>query len=219
MKSSLIIFAKEPEKGKVKTRLEEAFTQKECVELYKAFLKDTLKLVECVKADEKILAYESSGEASYLKGISEGLKMYRQVGSDLGERMHNAFCEASSNGSSKIVIIGSDSPTLSPSLVDEAFEKLEESDIVIGPTSDGGYYLIGLKNPWTGLFKDVEWSTERTLEDTLRNLKEAGKNAYMLSEDHDIDSPEDLKWIISDSDAAKAEHTKKILREIESKGK
>lgn len=212
MKSCLIVFAKEPENGKVKTRLQEIFTEEECSKVYKAFLEDTLDLAAKVQCDSRILAYHSEGEPLYIKEIAGELSLYRQEGKDLGERMFNAFKYFCGDESCKTVIIGSDSPTLPTSYITEAFKQLETNDIVIGPSRDGGYYLIGLKTPFYGLFEGIEWGSNTVLESTLEKAEKARKGAFLLGEWYDIDTVEDIENILKDPDGTSGKVSKELLK-------
>jgi hypothetical protein len=213
MKRCLIIFAKEPEKGKVKTRLlpylSRTFLRDEvlrksrkvrdlsesyCVNLYKVFLKDTIELAKNIQCEIKILAYESGNKnPKYLKKIAHPFKFYKQKGKNLGQRMHNAFKFAIDNGASRMVIIGSDSPNLPPSFIEDAFRKLQRSDIVLGPSLDCGYYLIGLRKPYLALFKGIKWSTNRVFSDTVKNVQTLKKRIAKLDKWYDVD---DLKYFV-----------------------
>lgn len=216
MKRCLIIFAKEPKKGKVKTRLLSVLGKEQCVNLYKAFLKDTIYMAKRVNCEEKVIAYQSNSYPSYLRKISGGFKFYRQKGKDIGKRMYDAFKFAECHRFSKTVIIGSDSPTLKPDFIEAAFRLLDTNDIVLGPAIDGGYYLIGLKNPYPGLFKDVEWSSDKVLEVTLKNAGKKGKKVMLLKKWYDVDDRESLlylkKKLIKDKNTAR--WTRKIVVDL-----
>lgn len=193
MKNCLIVFAKEPKKDKVKTRLQGYLSKTQCVNLYKAFLRDTLALVNKVSCGYKILAYESCGRTPrYLKRIASRCIFYKQEGDDLGERMHNACKFAKKAGASKMVIIGSDSPTLPAASIKKAFGLLGRADVVLGPSLDGGYYLIGLKSPCAGLFKGITWSSPTVFKDTIRNAQKLRKRVALLDRRYDIDEVNDL---------------------------
>jgi len=211
----LIIFCKEPEKGLVKTRLAVELGEEKSLNLYKAFLKDTLDMARSLSVDGKILAYDApSAKPSYLKSIAEDFAFYRQQGEDLGRRMDNAFNYARELGFSHIVIIGSDSPTLPSFFVKEAFESLLTHDVVIGPSRDGGYYLIGIANHIPELFQDVEWSSPHTMEDTVKNLEKLNKKVSYLKPWYDIDTPENLKFledVIREGRVGSATFTRKAL--------
>lgn len=219
MKDCLIIFAKEPKKGKVKTRLQEYLTKNLCLNLYKAFLRDTLALAEKISCEHKILAYDSHGKnPRYLKKIAPWYTFYKQKGECLGERMHNAFIFAKDAGASKIVIIGSDAPTLPASSIKKAFGLLGRADLVLGPSLDGGYYLIGLKSPRAGLFKDIAWSSPAVFKDTLKNARKFKQSVALLDKRYDIDEVKDLLRLKNDLSEIRnrnvARWTRKIMNSV-----
>jgi len=214
MKKNLIIFAKEPEEGKVKTRLSGEFTEKQCVELYKSFLKDTMGIVRNINSDGKMMAYDSEGEPVYIRCLAQDLVLYKQRGRDLGEKMHNAFTFSAEKGFSKTVIIGSDSPDLPAEYVEKAFLRLDENDIVLGPSYDGGYYLIGLKEPCPDLFKDVKWSSISVMEQTLNNAESTGKKVFLLDKWYDIDTRESLEHLKGDPKGSGCVFTRETLNKI-----
>lgn len=212
MSKRLIVFAKEPEAGKVKTRLMGYLTGDQCVALYKAFLMDTVATAKNVICDERILAYDPGGDPSYLRSISEGFELLRQEGDDLGQRMHNAFTYKQGVSPGKTVIIGSDSPTLPAAHIDEAFRHLDRFDMVLGPSFDGGYYLIGLNRPCADLFMGIEWSSKSVKECTLQKAGKLNLSVSLLQKWHDIDLPEDIERLRSDEEGIKARHTKEVLK-------
>ncbi len=193
MKTCLIIFAKEPEAGRVKTRLTGYIDNDKIVDLYKGFIKKTIDMANKIESDRKILAYDYFGEPEFLNSVKDEFSFFEQDGSDLGEKMHNAFLYAERSGSDATVIIGTDSPDLPFEYINDAFLRLSEKDVVIGPAIDGGYYLIGVRKPDPDIFKDVEWSSNKVLGRTLKNIKNAGKVVSLLDEWYDIDTPEDLE--------------------------
>lgn len=193
MKNCLIVFAREPQEGKVKTRLEGYLSKRRCLNLYKALLKDSLEAARGVSCAYRILAYEScGGNPGYLKRAALRYIFYKQKGRSLGERMHNAFKFAKAMGAAKTVIIGSDIPHLSSRAIERAFFLLGRSDLVLGPAIDGGYYLIGLKSPLAGLFKGITWSSSAVFEHTLGKAKRLKKTVALLEEKYDIDDKEAL---------------------------
>ncbi|MEE8360096.1 MAG: TIGR04282 family arsenosugar biosynthesis glycosyltransferase, partial [Candidatus Omnitrophota bacterium] len=214
MKQTLIIFAKEPTKGTVKTRLASCLSQDQRVELYKAFLRDAIDLAKKVKCQERILAYTSDKRPTYIrKAASKGFTLYRQRGKTLGDRMSDAFDLAKANGADKTIIIGSDTPTLVEHFVADGFQNLDQNDVVLGPAEDGGYYLIGLNNPCPGLFKSVEWSTGNVLRQTIDNTKKLKKRLALLDMWYDVDNEEDLacmiRYLSKDSSAESARWTRR----------
>lgn len=192
----LIVFAKEAQRGAVKTRLRSYLSEEQCVNLYKSFLKDTVDIARKINCETRIMAYESNGKSpEFLKKISNDFKFYKQKGKNLGQRLYNAFKFAAKSGSSKTVIIGSDSPDLPKSYINKAFNKLNNSDLVLGPAYDGGYYLIGLREPCKEIFENIKWSSSSVFKQTLEKAKKARKKVAVLGLWHDIDTPQDLKYL------------------------
>ncbi len=206
MKRTLIIFAKEPEKGKVKTRLKKYFSEPQLLNLYKAFLKDTSQIADKVDCEEKILAFAATKKPRYLKQVARDLKLYRQKGRDLGQRMYNAFVHTKDKRAGKTIIIGSDSPTLPAIIINRAFWKLDKCDVVLGPSIDGGYYLIGLKEPCSGLFKGVIWSSDQVLNETRKRARQLNKKVAMLDKWYDVDDSKTLARLIHDLGMKKHRH-------------
>jgi len=199
MKRCLIIFAKEPRKGKVKTRFHKRLSRETCLNLYRAFLKDAVHLAKTADCETRIVAYAAKGKIpAYFKKIAPSFDFYKQRGRNFGRRIHDVFRFASKNKDAKIVIIGSDSPALPPRYIKQAFNKLTRSDLVLGPTHDGGYYLIGLKKPCSGLFRGVKWSTCKTMENTITNARRLNKKVSLLPESYDVDEPESFSYLERD---------------------
>ena len=188
-KKALIIFTRNPELGKCKTRLAASIGDESALEIYKYLLQHTAKLSEKVKADKYVFYSESIKREDIWNATIFNKKL--QQGNDLGERMENAFTELFELGYEKVIIIGSDLLDLSSDDVNEAFDFLNENDTVIGPAKDGGYYLLGMKNMHSKVFKNKEWGTSTVLENTLSDLKDS--TISMLKELNDIDTFEDMK--------------------------
>lgn len=188
-KKALIIFTRNPELGKCKTRLAASIGDESALEIYKYLLQHTAKLSEKVKADKYVFYSESIKREDIWDATIFNKKL--QQGNDLGERMENAFTELFELGYEKVIIIGSDLLDLSSDDVNEAFDFLNENDTVIGPAKDGGYYLLGMKNMHSKVFKNKEWGTSTVLENTLSDLKDS--TISMLKELNDIDTFEDMK--------------------------
>lgn len=195
MNRCLIIFAKEPKKGKVKTRLAGHLSETECLRLYKRFLRNTVFLARNIKCCRRIIAYDADNQnPSFLKKIASDFGFYRQQGKNLGERMLDAF-KTFAITNTKTVIIGSDSPGLPRSYINRAFNELNKKDLVLGPAYDGGYYLIGLKKPQRAIFKGIKWGLSSVFAKTLKNAKKLKKKIAVLDFWHDIDIPQDLKYL------------------------
>ncbi len=191
---ALIIFIKNPERGKVKTRLAATLGDDKALEIYKQLLEHTRTICEQVEAD-RLLYYSNYIERN---DAWEGrlFKKFVQTGDDLGARMQTAFEEVFELGYRKVVIIGSDCADLSTDTITAAFQHLEHHDTVIGPSNDGGYYLLGMRQLFTPVFERKQWSTPSVLEDTRVDIENAGLTCYLLPQLTDIDTEEDYRSIV-----------------------
>lgn len=218
MSRALIVFAKEPAPGTVKTRLRRCFSDRALVRLYKAFVKDTLAIAKGARNTKKYLAFSSAGAPRFLRSVSDGFELIEQKGRALGDRMHNAFTYARENKSEKTVIIGTDSPTLPARVIAKAFRALNRKDIILGPSVDGGYYLIGMKEPHPEIFKGVRWSSASVLKRTLANARTLGASTSLLEQWYDVDDRKGLSRLRNDlkTDKGKsfAKHTRMVLKNI-----
>lgn len=187
----LIVFVKNPVAGQVKTRLAKTVGDERALKVYLDLLERThhitlgLKCSKAVFYSREVVDLDVFEPSIYLK--------YEQEGSDLGERMLNAFQLAFHREYEKVVIIGSDCYELTQLQIEEAFRKLDGSDVVLGPATDGGYYLLGMKQMRQELFIDKPWSTSDLLLDTILELKKSGASYELLGTLSDIDTEEDLK--------------------------
>jgi hypothetical protein len=198
IKRCLIIFAKEPREGRVKTRLLSVLTQKQSLDLCKAFVRDTLDIVRKVKTDQRIVAFDcDEGAPAFLKKMAPDFLMMKQKGRTLGDRLHNAFLSQAGTGK-KIVIIGSDAPTLPAKRIEDAFIKLKKADLGLGPAFDGGYYLVGLEKPRKRLFQGIRWSSSGVLRQTVVKAKKIGLSVGLLKEWYDVDDRKSLTFLMKD---------------------
>ncbi|NND77435.1 MAG: glycosyltransferase [Flavobacteriales bacterium] len=191
----LIIFAKNPEIGNVKTRLAKSIGDENALKVYLKLLEHTHRVADKVNASKKVYFNKVSkiDILDYYKFQKE-----LQRGGDLGEKMRNAFLE--NYDFEKIVLIGSDCLEINEDIIEDAFLALEENDCVIGPANDGGYYLIGSRGErLLPIFRDKEWSTENVLLDTILDLKKHDLSYHLLEELSDIDEEKDLpvEWVKS----------------------
>ncbi|WP_418510974.1 TIGR04282 family arsenosugar biosynthesis glycosyltransferase [Corallibacter sp.] len=186
---ALIIFTRNPELGKCKTRLAKTIGNEAALSIYKHLLRHTAKTASSIKAD-KYVFYSESISSNDLWNDSIFKKRLQQ-GNQLGSRMENAFSELFQLGYKKVLIIGSDLPDLNTETITNAYDKLNENDFVIGPATDGGYYLLGMKSLHQNIFKNKAWSTNSVLKDTLNDLQNS--SVFLLKELNDIDTFEDLK--------------------------
>ncbi|HRH41539.1 MAG TPA: TIGR04282 family arsenosugar biosynthesis glycosyltransferase [Pyrinomonadaceae bacterium] len=188
--------AKVPEAGKVKTRLQPFLTPEQSAKFADCLLQDTIGKAKSLE-NKLIVAYSPPEQWDYFDRF-HNLNLIAQDGKDLGERMFNAFKFAVRKDSDSIVMIGTDSPTLPPTFIEKAFEYLEKTDAVLGKTEDGGFYLIGLRKLDLKIFADVEWSSEKTFEQTKRNLEKLGFSLAELPIWYDVDEPKDLERLKQD---------------------
>ena len=198
MSTSLIIFAKSPIPGKVKTRLTPFIAPTEAAELYQAFITDIVSNAHKLKCEQVTIAYTpSNAETTFHSICGQSVSYFPQNGCDLGERMKNAFMHSFDKGSKRTVIIGTDSPTLPLSYIQKAFDALKEVPVTIGPTLDGGYYLIGLSEQNDALFDGIDWSTSKVFGQTLTRIQAINKQLYVLPPWYDVDTPDNLEFLRS----------------------
>lgn len=188
-KNLIITFTRNPELGKVKSRLAKGIGEKAALEVYITLLEHTESVLAQIDCD-KAVYYSVKVRDNDLWEASIYSK-HQQFGDDLGMRMLNAFKNGFDNNYDKIIIVGSDLYDLAPKHINEAFKALDQNDAVIGPAEDGGYYLLGMKALHTLVFKDKAWGTETVYKDTIKNLLE--RSVYVLETLNDIDYVEDLK--------------------------
>jgi len=191
----LLFFIKNPERGKVKTRLASAVGGEMAVRLYKRFLLEMLSTLNKGTFLFYLCFYPADALEGLRNWLGEDYLYMPQQGEDLGERMKNCFMEALAMNFKRVVLIGSDIPDLPLEFIEEAFRSLNENDAVIGPSLDGGYYLIGFKDKKFSpkVFKGIPWSTERVFEQTMKILGREGLTVHTLQPRRDIDTIEDLK--------------------------
>jgi rSAM/selenodomain-associated transferase 1 len=186
---ALIIFTRNPELGKCKTRLAKTIGDDAALRIYTFLLKHTAKVTSQVKdTDLRVYYSDYIGENDIWDATRYGKHL--QQGADLGARMENAFSETFEAGYNKVLIIGSDLYDLQESDIQESFEALNTCETVIGPASDGGYYLLGLKKVIPSLFKGKHWGTPEVLPATLKDLEPF--TTCFLPEKNDIDRFEDI---------------------------
>ena len=187
---ALLIFTRNPELGKCKTRLAASIGDHAALAVYRHLLSHTSKVVTTLEEVNKFVYFsEHTGDGTIWDPASFQHRL--QVGDDLGERMLNAFQEVFSFGYSKVVIIGSDLYDLTAEDLREAFHELENHKVVLGPAADGGYYLLGMKATKPELFKNKNWGTSTVLEDTLKDLRNT--TTYLLPVRNDVDRYEDIE--------------------------
>nr|WP_232520913.1 TIGR04282 family arsenosugar biosynthesis glycosyltransferase [Allomuricauda nanhaiensis] len=187
----LLILTRNPELGKCKTRLAAKVGDAAALSIYEFLLDRTVSFTKDLDVSKWVFYSESIWENDVWDSKIYAKKL--QIGSDLGQKMANAFEEGFNSGFKKIVIIGSDMYDLSQEELEEAFSKLENHDFVVGPAEDGGYYLLGMTSLKKELFQNKSWGTDTVLSNTLKDLNQ--EDLYMLEEKNDVDHYEDIKDI------------------------
>lgn len=192
---TLIIFSKAPIAGQVKTRLQADIGPEACAVLQERMIKKTLSTALASSAD-RVLLYTSPDSHHPLfqsLGKQPGVSLFRQVGTDLGERMCRAFSKTLKTPAYAL-LIGTDCPALTPTILDQCFEELEQgTDCVLVPALDGGYVLIGMSQAHAEVFAEINWGSEQVLAQTLERIKSLGMSFRFLPALNDIDTLNDLK--------------------------
>ena len=198
------IMAKVPRSGRVKTRLVPPLTHDQASALSGCFLRDVSAAVASAASAgpspriQGVAAYLPIGEERGFDGLLPGdFLLLPQRGADLGERLFQAAVDLLAAGFDGVCLVNSDSPTLPPSLLREAAMALDAPGdrVVLGPASDGGYYLIGLKHAHRRLFEDIAWSTPAVLSQTLERARELSLDVHLLAEWYDVDDAESLRLL------------------------
>jgi len=191
----LVVMAKAPVPGKVKTRLIPRLTPEEAVDLYRCFLQDRIRTIDSLTGVDRAIAFTPADARDMFIPFSQnGIHLFSQKGSNLGERLNNIFVEKLAGGYDAVSIIDSDTPDLPQSTIQESFKRLvsDQADAVFGPCHDGGYYLVGMRKPHPELFDDIAWSTETVLTKTLEKARQLHVKTDLLPWWNDLDTYEDL---------------------------
>lgn len=193
---SLIIFAKLPRPGEVKTRLGNVLGMQEAAAVYERLAQQTLALGDQLRSAgiRVYLFYDPKASEHEMRSwIGHPFEFAQQVGETLGGRMRAAFERTFADGSERSVIVGTDIPDLTVDAIVSAFNLLSAHDVVLGPSSDGGYYLLGMNRPVKDLFEGLTWSTPTVYQETLNRISTLNLSHAMLGELADIDTEEDYK--------------------------
>ena len=222
MERCLIVVAKQPVAGQVKTRIAQTLGAERAAALYQCALEDTLELVASYWEAEPAISYAPPDEEArrFFSKLAPGFTLFPQHGTTFGDRLFSAFAQAAQQGANRMVLIGTDNPSLPSSHIDEAFATLDKAgtDAVLGPTSDGGYYLVGMRKPQPALFERITWSTEVVAEETHARAAEAGLRLVQISPWYDLDTVDDLLTLLDDVAQAgdgRAPRTRSFIETIE----
>lgn len=218
--SAIIVFAKAPVAGQVKTRLCPPLTPDEAASLHGSLVLDILERCQSLRGYDCILAGTPSPHHPFFRAMEARFKIpvWDQIGDDLGTRMASAFKQALGPPYRSVVVIGTDIPGINGPLLTTALDSLHDHDVVLGPTMDGGYYLIGLRTPVPELFENIPWSTEQVYALTEQKVKMLGLSLKILPKLRDLDTVEDLHMCIRDSKDRQnqmfSSRTKNVLQEL-----
>jgi rSAM/selenodomain-associated transferase 1 len=188
-KNCLLIFTRNPELGKVKTRLAKTIGDEKALKIYHFLLDKTKQVTQQIQAEKRVY-YDCFIVENDLWN-SQTFQKFIQKGTDLGSRMQHAFSEAFQSGFEKVIIIGSDLYDLTPEIISTAFQQLDKNDVVIGPAIDGGYYLLGMRVLQEHIFENKDWGTSSVRNKTIEDLKD--KKVFLLEELNDVDVFEDIE--------------------------
>ena len=219
---ALAVMTKAPQAGRVKTRLVPPLTPEEAAELNKCFLRDTAAAISnAAGADTAcgIAVYTPVGaESAYTDILPADFSLLPQRGDKFGERLYLAIEDLCKCGFDSLCLIDSDSPTVPAENFEQAVELLSTSEdrVVLGPSDDGGYYLIGMKKPHRHLFEQIDWSTERVFNQTMQRATEIGIEVKLLSIGYDVDDDVSLRRLCNEllgeqGDDSVAPSTRKFL--------
>ena len=193
--STLIVFTRYPIPGQVKTRLIPVLGSQGATDLHRRLTAHTLEQARQLRRLQNcdLEVHIAGGDHREVRDwLGDDLLFFEQTGNDLGARMANAFAAAAGWGAQRMILVGTDIPDLSTTILAQAFAALEKYDVVLGPATDGGYYLVGLKQPTPALFADIYWGGQRVLEDTLVIADRLHQTTFLLEPLCDVDVPDDL---------------------------
>jgi rSAM/selenodomain-associated transferase 1 len=192
MSGTLIVFLKHPTPGRVKTRLAAGLGEADAAGIYRAMAEELMRRTRS-PALRRLAFYAPDATREAMEAWLPGEEWHVQAGADLGARMQQAFEMAFASGAARAAIVGSDLPWLDAAEIRGALDALAHSELVIGPSEDGGYYLLALRRPEPALFHGIAWSTGSVLEATLERARRLGLSVHRLETRTDVDTPADLR--------------------------
>ncbi len=215
--TAFVVVAKAPVVGKVKTRLCPPLTLQEAATLYQGFLLDTIEIALRVPVSEvKVVCPSQADVVALVSFLPPQVGYIVQTETGLTDALTTAFEQCLAAGYQKVFCISSDNPTLPLAYLLEAVAKMDATDIVLGPSEDGGYYLVGAKAVYPSLFSDMTWSTDTVLAETVERASHAGLRTALLPFWYDLDTGKELARFVQElaQSEAGAQHTRAILREV-----
>jgi hypothetical protein len=218
MPVAVAIMAKAPTAGAVKTRLTPALTDVDAAHLYRCFLLDKIAQVRTLKDTHAVIAYTPAEARGVFETLAPGFALLPQRGPDLGARLANGLGKLLIRGYAGAIAVDSDTPTLPTAFLQRGVDLLARAavDVVVGPSDDGGYYLIGVRAPRPELFENMPWSTPAVLPETLRRARAAGLTTACLPEWFDVDTAADLERLrtsLAERETAMPEQTARFFAE------
>ncbi|HXG53539.1 MAG TPA: TIGR04282 family arsenosugar biosynthesis glycosyltransferase [candidate division Zixibacteria bacterium] len=221
--NALVLMSKAPEPGCSKTRLVPPLSAEEAAAVAGALLRDQLENIGRFSTARLFVNFSapSSPEEFVRSFVPPGFSSFAQRGNGLGERMRFAFERLLRRGFERVVLIGADLPPVPLEFLERAYALLERPaiDVVLGPSTDGGYYLVGMKREVPGIFEGIAWSRSDVLARTLERLETAGISWGLLPFWYDIDTAEDLRGLASLPDAGVMKNTSNLLHALKRKGR
>jgi rSAM/selenodomain-associated transferase 1 len=218
-RSAVAIMAKAARQGQVKTRLCPPLSPLQAADLYRCFLLDKIAQVNALDEARPVVSYSPTDAKPWFETLTPAhFVLIPQRGHDLGDRLLFTFEDLFGLGYTQVLAIDSDTPTLPVSFLAQALAQLAHptTDVVLGPTDDGGYYLIGLRQPYPQLFENMPWSTPRVFPETVRRSAAAGLRVTCMETWFDIDTPGDLSRLtasLDDVNQSQGQHTRRYLQE------
>jgi rSAM/selenodomain-associated transferase 1 len=219
-RSAVAIMAKTPRAGEVKTRLCPPLSLAEAAELYRCFLLDKIAQVNALQRATPVVSYSPTDAKQWFEDLTPShFLLIPQRGDDLGARILSTFDQLFRHGYTQVMVIDSDTPTLPTVCLEQALELMAErhNDVVLGPTEDGGYYLIGLRRAHRELFEHMPWSTSQVFTETRRRSLQRGLTVACTAYWYDVDMPDDLRRLSRSLDHVQdgfARHTRRFFREF-----
>jgi hypothetical protein len=216
--SAVAIMAKAPRPGEVKTRLSPPLSAGDAAELYRCFLLDKIEQVRTLTTARPAIAYTPPDGRGFFEGVAPDFLLVPQRGQDLGARLANSLEHLFTLGHTAVFAIDSDTPTLPTAFLERALDLIATPgiDLVLGPSEDGGYYLIGLRALCRELFEDMPWSTAQVVPETFRRAEGKGLKVAALPPWFDIDTPKDLAHLeasLAGAGVNTARHTRRFFME------
>ena len=222
MSTCAVLFAKKPAPGAVKTRLQSHLSARDAARLYEALLLDCATALHATEAATKVVAFAPADAEEALRTLLTPIGSFEYVPQsegDLGQRMEGLMQWGFVQGAERVVLVGSDSPSLPAAYIDEGLALLREKEVVLGPSTDGGYYLVGRRKGESRIFQDVAWSTGMVLEQTLARL--GTQTLGLLPPWYDVDTPADAGFLkvhleaLARAGNPQGQHSLAVLRDLE----